>query len=48
MLKGYRTYIALALGLVALVAPQFGLPQEISEPLIALCLGAAAWFRAKA
>ncbi len=48
MLKGYRTYIALAFALVALVAPQFGLPTNISEPLVALCLAVAAFFRAKA
>lgn len=48
MLKGYRTYIALVLGLAALAAPQFGLPTEITEPLVALCLALAAYFRAKA
>jgi hypothetical protein len=45
--KGYRTYAAIALAGIALVAPAFGLPEDISAPLIALCLALAAYFRSQ-
>lgn len=44
-LKGYRTYISLVFAFVASVLPNFGVDKTISEPLVALCLAAAAYFR---
>lgn len=48
MLKGYRTYVALGLAFLANTLPAFGLGKEFSEPLVALCLAVAAYFRSKA
>jgi len=45
MLKGYRTYIAAGLTLVASALPMLGIDKNISEAAVAFCLALVVYFR---